>query len=402
MKIAYLDTIAGIAGDMTMAAFVSAGCPIDLLGAELGKLRLEGFELAAKHVRRSAIDAVQIDVVVTHQPAYHRHLKDILAILDASTLSGRVKERAASVFRVVAAAEATIHNVPIEQVHFHEVGAIDSIVDIVGASICLEYFGIERLYSSPVRLGSGGFITAEHGRMPTPTPATLEILKNYPTVLTSVPHELTTPTGAAIIKALSAGVLDDEQIIVEAVGYGAGTKEFTELPNLLRVMVGELRAPLEQEELLVVETNIDDMNPQVYPFIIERLLAAGAHDAYLVPIIMKKGRPGVLLSVMTGASRLNEVSTIIYRHTTTIGLRVHHVGRRKLSRRAVELRTSFGPVRAKAVLRDGREVMTPEYEECRRVAEATGLSILDVMKRLEKEAEENLTEPSAEKFKGRK
>ena len=386
MTIAYCDTIGGIAGDMTMAAFISAGVPVEFLGAELAKLPLEGFELAASHVRRSAIDAVHIDVVVTGTATYHRHLKDILAIVEGSTLPGRVKERASSIFRVVAAAEAKIHNVPVEKVHFHEVGAVDSIVDIVGACVCLEYFGVERLYSSAVRLGSGGFINAEHGRMPTPTPATLEILKNYPSVLTSVPHELTTPTGAAIIKALSSGLLDDEQIVVQAVGYGAGTKEFPELPNLLRVIVGELRTPEEQEEIIVVETNIDDMNPQVYPFLIDRLLASGAHDAYLVPIIMKKGRPGVLLSVMADASRLEEVTALIYRHTSTIGLRIHRVGRRKLPRRAVEITTSFGPVRAKAVLRDGREVLTAEYEECRRIAETTGLSILDVMKQLDKEA----------------
>jgi uncharacterized protein (TIGR00299 family) protein len=386
MKIAYLDTIAGIAGDMTMAAFVSAGCPLDLLRDELRKLPVEGFDLTAQHVRRNTIDAVHIDVVVTHQPAYHRHLQDILAMVDASGFSSRIKERASSVFRVVAAAEARIHDVPVERVHFHEVGAIDSIVDIVGTSICLEYFGVERLYSSPVRLGSGGFITAEHGRMPTPTPAALEILKNYPSILTSVPHELTTPTGAAIIKALSTGVLDDEQIIVDSVGYGAGTKEFPELPNLLRVIVGELRTTQEQEELLIVETNIDDMNPQVYPFIIEQLLSAGAHDAYLVPIIMKKGRPGILLSVMTEPSRLSDVSALIYRHTSTIGLRIQRVGRRKLPRRSVELQTSFGPVKAKVVLRDGREVRTPEYEECRRIAASTGLSILDVMKQLDREA----------------
>jgi pyridinium-3,5-bisthiocarboxylic acid mononucleotide nickel chelatase len=388
VTIAYCDTISGIAGDMTMAAFVSAGVPVDFLGAELRKLPLEGFELAASHVRRSAIDAVHIDVVVTRQPSYHRHLKDILAIVEGSTLTPRIKERAASIFRVVADAEAKIHNVPLDKVHFHEVGAIDSIVDIVGVCICLEYFGVERLYSSAIRLGSGGFVNAEHGRMPTPTPATLEILRDYPCVLTSVPHELTTPTGAAIIKALSSGLLDDEQIVVTSVGYGAGTKEFPELPNLLRVIVGDLHTGTEQEELIIVETNIDDMNPQVYPFIIDRLLGAGAHDAYLVPIIMKKGRPGVLLSVMTGASRLDEVTSLIYRHTSTIGLRVQRVGRRKLPRREVELQTSFGPVRAKAVLRDGREVLTAEYEECRRIAETTGLSILDVIKQLEKEAGE--------------
>ena len=204
MKIAYLDTVGGIAGDMTLGAFVSAGLPLDEITGELHKLGLQGFELIGKHLRRSGIDAVHIDVVVSDQPKYHRHLKDIHALIDNSALSGAVKDRSRAIFAVIAEAEAKVHGADIASVHFHEVGAIDSIVDIVGVSICLERCGIERLYSSHVRLGSGGFVQTQHGTMPTPTPATLEILRGYPTVLTSIPHELTTPTGAAIVKALSA------------------------------------------------------------------------------------------------------------------------------------------------------------------------------------------------------
>jgi uncharacterized protein (TIGR00299 family) protein len=270
-------------------------------------------------------------------------------------------------------------------VHFHEVGALDSIVDIVGAAICLEHFSVERVFSSPVRLGNGGLINTQHGTMPTPAPATLEILKGYPTVLTSVPHELTTPTGAAIIKALSAGTLDEERITMQAVGYGAGTKEFKEVPNFLRVIIGTLDATVEHEEIVVVETNIDDMNPQAYPYVIDLLLAAGAHDAYCVPIVMKKGRPGILLSVMTPRSRLDAVTAILYGETSTIGLRVQSTGRMKLPRRQVDVTTSFGLVRAKAVLRDGKEVVTAEYEECRRIAAEWKLPLLEVMKRLEAE-----------------
>ena len=258
-------------------------------------------------------------------------------------------------------------------------------MDIVGTAICLELAGIERVYSSPVRLGSGGIITTQHGVMPTPAPATLEILKDYPTVLTTIPHELTTPTGAAIIKALSYGVLDDELISVRSVGYGAGTKEFAEIPNFLRVVIGDLQADLEQEDVTVVETNIDDMNPQLYPYLIEQLLAAGAHDAYLVPIIMKKGRPGILLSVMVHTSKLDAAIQCIYRETSTIGLRIQHIGRRKLPRRHLEVHTSFGTVKAKAVIRDGREVVTPEFEECKRIAQENGMPVLEVMRVLERE-----------------
>lgn len=388
MTIAYLDTVAGIAGDMTLAAFVSAGLSIDELQSELKKLPLEGFELIGKHVLRSSINAVHVDITISHTPHYHRHLKDIYAIIDSSGLSQRVKEVSKSIFRVIGEAEAKVHNTTLEKIHFHEVGAVDSIVDIVGVAICLEKFSIERIYTSPVRLGSGGFIGTQHGTMPTPAPATVEILKGYPTVLTDIPEELTTPTGAAIVKALSSGVLRDETMRVRAVGYGAGTKEFTQIPNLLRVIIGEMETETEQEQIVTVETNIDDMNPQVYPYIIEKLLAAGAHDAYLIPIIMKKGRPGILLSVMVEKSKLDAISHIIYTQTPTLGLRVQEIGRRKLPRREVQVQTQFGPVKAKAVLRNGKEVLAPEFEECKRIAEALGRPVLEVQQALIKELEQ--------------
>ncbi|MEW6510801.1 MAG: nickel pincer cofactor biosynthesis protein LarC [Bacteroidota bacterium] len=385
MKIVYFDTVGGIAGDMTLAALINAGMPLETLQARLSDLRLAGFELTARHVQRSAIDAIQVDVIVTETFERHRHLNDILGILDASTLSAGTKEQAASIFRVIAEAEARIHNTTPEKVHFHEVGAIDSIVDIVGTAICLDHLGIERVYSSPVRLGSGGTIKTEHGQMPTPAPAALEVLKDYPVVLTSIPHELTTPTGAAIIKALSSGVLDQERIRISAIGYGAGTREFTELPNLLRVMIGELEVGIEEDDVVVIETNIDDLNPQVYPHVIDRLLAAGAHDAYLVPIIMKKGRPGILLSAMAPRRVLDAVLGVLYRETSTIGLRIQPIGRKKLPRRSVEVTTSFGLVRAKVVIRDGKEIVTAEYEECRRIAVEKGMAVVEVMRTLERE-----------------
>jgi uncharacterized protein (TIGR00299 family) protein len=380
MRIAYFDTIAGIAGDMTMASLIAAGVPFDDLVEELKKLNVPGFELTAHHVRRSAIDAVHCDVVITDAPHYHRHLKDILAIIGNSALSAGVKERASAIFTVLARAEAKVHNTTIEKIHFHEVGALDSIVDIVGTCICLEKLGIEAVYSSPVRLGSGGIVRTQHGMMPTPTPATAEILQDYPVVLTSVPEELTTPTGAAIIKALSRGILTDEPIRIHAVGYGAGTKEFEGFPNLLRVVVGELAEEHQRDGSVVLETNIDDMNPQLYPYIIDRLLAAGAHDAYLIPVVMKKGRPGILLSVLTDPSRTEEIAGVIFRETSSIGLRVQTVGRRKLSRKPLTVSTSFGPVKAKAVERDGTTVVTAEYEECKRIAGERNIPLAEVMR----------------------
>jgi len=279
MNIAYFDTIAGIAGDMTLAAFIAAGYPLDDLSGELRKMPLDGFELTAAHVRRNSIDAVHVEVVVTHQPHYHRHLADILGILEKSSLNGAVRDRAARIFTALAQAEARVHNTTVERVHFHEVGALDSIVDIVGAAICLDHFGVERVYSSPVRLGSAGIITTQHGTMPVPAPATAELLKDYPVQLTSIPSELTTPTGAAIIKALSSGILTDEVIRIHAVGYGAGTREIEGLPNFLRVVIGALDEPYERDESVVIETNIDDMNPQIHPLILKIFMCDYQEDA---------------------------------------------------------------------------------------------------------------------------
>lgn len=385
MNIVYFDTIAGIAGDMTLAGFIAAGYPLDDLSAELRKLHLDGFALAAEHVRRNSIDAVHVDVVVTHQPHYHRHLADILAILNKSSLNSAVRDRAGRIFTVLAEAEARVHNTTLEKIHFHEVGALDSIVDIVGTAICLDHFSIERVYSSPIRIGSAGTVATQHGTMPVPAPATAELLKDYPVQLTAYPSELTTPTGAAIIKALSSGILQEEVIRMHAIGYGAGTREIDGLPNFLRVIIGTMDEPYERDESVVVETNIDDLNPQIHPYLIERLLATGAHDAYLVPIIMKKGRPGILLSVLTTRPRMQEAIAVIFRETTSIGVRVQSVGRRKLSRQEVTMSTSFGPVLAKAVEREGVVTVTAEFEECKRIAGDRQLPLVSVMRQINEE-----------------
>jgi len=385
MRIAYFDTISGIAGNMVLGAFISAGLSVDELSEELEKLRLKGFELLGRHVEKNGIHAVQIDVVISHEPDYQRHLKDICSIIDRSELSRSVKEKSKSIFTVIAEAEAKIHNTTIEKVHFHEVGALDSLVDIVGTAICLEKFSINQIYTSPVKLGSGGLINTQHGMMPTPTPATLEILRNYPTVLSSIPHELTTPTGAGIVKALSNGILDDEIINMDSIGYGAGSKDIPEVPNLLRVIIGEIEQEKEADEIVLIETNIDDMNPQIYPYVIEKILASGAHDAYLVPIIMKKGRPGILLSVMVSKEKLDDIVNLIYSQTPTLGMRIQKIGRKKLPRREIQVQTSLGPIRTKAVMRDGKESIVPEFDECKRIAEEKHIPVLDVIRKLEQE-----------------
>jgi uncharacterized protein (TIGR00299 family) protein len=385
MKIAYFDTISGIAGDMTMAAFLSAGVSAEALIGELRGLGVQGFDIITSRVKRNAIEAVHVDVVLTEHQHAHRHLHQILDIIGTSALSQSVKQRAERVFTVLAEAEAKIHGTTVEKVHFHEVGAVDAIVDIVGTSICFELAGIERLYTSPVTMGSGGTIRADHGVMPNPAPATVEILRDYPTVTVPVPHELTTPTGAAIVKALSSGVPGPEPMLVTAVGYGAGTKEFAELPNVLRVMIGEREGLSPADEVMLVEANIDDMNPQAYPYVLERLFAAGALDAFLTPVIMKKGRPAHVLTALVEPGRLDGVVSAFTTETTTIGVRISSVHRRKLQREEVEAVTSFGTVKAKRVIRNGVAVTTAEYEEASRIAHATGLPLLEVMKRLQRE-----------------
>jgi hypothetical protein len=385
MKIAYFDTIGGIAGDMTLSAFVSAGLPLDVLARELGKLGLQGVELRGSHVMRNGITAVHIDVIFPAGARRHRHLKDITTIIQGSSVSERVKADALHVFGLLANAEATIHNTSVEKVHFHEVGAVDAIVDIVGAAICLEYFGIDRVYTSPVKVGSGGLVTTEHGALPTPTPATMEILRGYPIVHTGNPHELTTPTGAALVRGFSSGILAEQQIIVDAIGYGAGTQELADLPNLLRVCIGTMAGAEETDHVHVIETNIDDMNPQIFPHLIETVLASGAIDAYLTSVVMKKGRPGHLLTVLATEEKVGALAEVLTSNTTTIGLRVQRVSRKKLPRRELFVETSFGRIRAKAVLRDGKERISAEYDECRRIAEEKGIPLIEVMNRLNNE-----------------
>jgi pyridinium-3,5-bisthiocarboxylic acid mononucleotide nickel chelatase len=385
MKIAYLDTIAGISGDMTLGAFLSAGVPLEFLANELGKLSLTGFEVSARHLQRNGITAMKVDVTISDALKYHRHLSDIVQIIEQSTLSKPVQENAKKIFHEVAVAEATVHNSTVEKVHFHEVGAIDSIVDIVGTAICLEQMGIERVFSSAIKVGSGGTVNTQHGTMPIPTPATMEILKGYPIVLTDIPFELTTPTGAAIVKALSAGMLSSEQLMVQSIGYGAGTREIPGIPNLLRLVVGDFAQEHERDEVVSVETNIDDMNPEILPFVIERLIGAGALDAFLVPILMKKGRPATLISVLADRSKLDPILKILFSETSTLGVRIHHVERRKLPRAPRVVQTSLGPVTAKSITLDGLERLVPEFEECKRLALEKGLPLMEVYKILENE-----------------
>ncbi len=421
MRIAYLDTFAGIAGDMVLGAFVSAGIDIAKLRSEIAKLNLGNVELRTTKVIRSGITAAKVDVVVSgkvesvndlgeninhhshgdsdhhhhdeghhhaHGSPNHEHGRSYLEIkhlIDSSPLSRSVKGKSTEIFKRIAEAEAKIHDTTLEKIHFHEVGAVDSIVDIVGTAICLELAGIEGIYTSPVRVGSNGYVEAQHGVLPVPAPATLEILKGYPTVFNDVPHELTTPTGAAIIAAISKGILKDTPIEVESVGYGAGTKDFGRLPNLLRVVIGQIKSPTEEDHVLLVETNMDDINPQIIPHLIERVLAEGATDAYVTQVIMKKGRPGFVFTVLMAEPLLDKISSEIFSQSTTLGLRIQTIRRSKLHRDLKTATTSFGEVRVKESSLDGRRRVAVEFDECKRIAEEKGMPLRDVMERINAE-----------------
>jgi uncharacterized protein (TIGR00299 family) protein len=385
MKVAYFDTIAGISGDMCLGALLSAGVDPETLRTHLNRLAVGGFEIDISHVERNGIAATKVDVIVSDTQQKHRHLGDITRIIRQSDLSQEVRERSIRVFTELAAAEARVHRTTPERVHFHEVGAVDAVVDIVGTCLGLEQLGVHRVFSSPVKVGRQGFVQAEHGRLPVPSPATVELLRGYPLVLTDIDAELTTPTGAALIRGLSEGVLSTERLVTDTIGYGSGSRDLSPTPNLLRLIIGELAGDQISDEIVAIETNIDDMIPEALPHAMGQLLEAGALDVFVVPVAMKKGRTGSLLSVLVDPARKDDVIAAMFRETTTIGVRMHTVQRRKLPRIERTLSTSFGEVRVKVIVRDGTEFLQPEFEECRRLAQASKIPLLEVYQRLQRE-----------------
>ena len=379
MTLAYFDCFSGISGDMTLGALVDAGVGIEVLRTQLEKLHLPGYEITALKVARAGIQATKVHVCLDGKEQPARHLSDIRSIIETSTLSSSIKQKSIRIFERLAQAEAKVHGTTPDKVHFHEVGAVDAIVDIVGSIIGLEVLGITNIAGSAINLGSGTIRTS-HGTMPVPAPATAELLKNIPSYGSSVPFELTTPTGAVILSALGSTFGLMPQMKISRTAYGAGDKEIPEQPNVLRLMIGEPTAAYEEDSSIVIETNIDDMNPQVYDYLIEKLMKQGAQDAYLTPIIMKKGRPAILLSVLTDNAKTDVLLDTIFRETTSIGVRIREVGRKKLTREIKEVDTGYGKVRIK-ISKRGDEILTatPEYEDCRRIAEERKIPLKQVM-----------------------
>jgi len=371
MTLAYFDCFSGISGDMTLGSLVDAGVPIEHLRSELTKLNLAGYEISAEKVTRSGLAATKVNVVLEKKDQPARRLPDITKIIESSSLSPAIKQKSVAIFQRLAGVEAKVHNTTIDHVHFHEVGAVDAIVDIVGSVIGMEHLGLTNIIASPLNVGSGSVQTS-HGRLPVPAPATVELLKGVPLYSSSPEFELTTPTGAAIISTMASSFGPFPRMRTDRIAYGAGDKDFPGRPNVLRLFIGDPVAVYEEDTSVVIETNIDDMNPQVYDYLIEKLMKQGAHDAYLTPIIMKKGRPAILLSVLTDNAKSDSMLDIIFRETTSIGVRIQEVGRRKLSREIEAVDTIYGNIKVK-VSRRGKEVLTvaPEYEDCKKLAEET-------------------------------
>ena len=373
MRIAYFDCFSGISGDMVVGSLIDSGLEIAILREELRKLRIDKFELTGERVKRGSITGTKFTVSATETKS-HRGLADIEQIISGADFSSTVRERSLVAFRLLAEAEAAVHCTSIQKIHFHEVGATDAIVDIVGAMIGLDLLGIEEVYSSPVSVG-GGFVKCEHGEIPIPAPATLKILEGVPIRDSGIRAELTTPTGAAILKATAKSFGEMPPMTVKSIGYGAGTREHS-IPNLLRLMVGDASTGAGKDTVILLETNIDDMNPEYFEFIIARLFAAGALDVWITPIIMKKSRPAATLSVLAGAGDETSVMDIIFRETTTIGVRRREVDRKILQRDTIVVQTHFGKIRVKrAWLSESECKYAPEFEDCKKAAESSGQPI---------------------------
>jgi len=384
MKTAYFDCMFGISGDMILGALVACGLPLEVLDNELKKLGVSGFELRQKRVIRAGISAVHVQVITEPQHK-NRHLSDIKNIIESSALSEGVKKKAVSIFTRLALAEARVHHTTPEKIHFHEVGALDAIIDVVGACIGLEYFQVGTVVSTPISLGTGT-VTCAHGVMPVPVPAVVELTRGIPVMRTDKKGELTTPTGAAILTTLAASYGSLDTFVGETSGYGAGTRETDSYPNVLRITIGSVMHPFHEDHSVLIETNIDNMNPEIFGYLTDKLMAAGAKDVYMCPIFMKKGRPGTLLSVLTDDSLKDAMIAMIFTETTTLGVRVSRVMRKVLERESKTVDTDFGPVQVKVAYMNGYERFAPEYDDCVRIAREKGIPLVTVYDIIRKSA----------------
>ncbi len=378
MRTVYFDCFSGASGDMIIAALLDAGASIDNLRTQLRTLPVFGFEMAAEKINKQGFAATAFDVRCNEKQP-HRHLEDVIEIIRGGQLSKRVADQACSIFGRLAEAEAVVHGTSAERVHFHEVGAIDAIVDVVGACLALEDLGVDEVICSAIPTGSGT-VQCDHGVLPVPAPATAQLLNNVPLARCDEEGELITPTGAAILTTLAKSFSPLGEMRIERTGYGAGRREGRNRPNLLRVLIGESSAAGESDVVAVLQANIDDQSPEIVGYAVGKLLEQGALDAYCQPIYMKKGRPGLLLTVLCEPDRVEANESLIFAETSTFGIRRQLMQRSKLERRHETVNLPQGSVRIKVGSRRGRVVTaSPEFEDCRRVAEESGLSLKEVM-----------------------
>jgi hypothetical protein len=416
-RLLYFDCFSGISGDMVLGALIDAGLPLQDLRRALGSLAMPGCDVSARRVLRAGLSATKFTVQQGHEPPAasrqatehqptphavaqraaqpgaghadhhlsghshrhpHRSLAEIFVLIDRSALSEAGRDRAKELFQRLAEAEAAIHQTPVESVHLHEVGALDSIIDIVGAVFALEWLNADRIVCSPLNVG-GGTVRSAHGEFPVPAPATVKLLGDAPIYGGTVQKELVTPTGALIATAYASSFGPVPPMAVEQVGYGAGERDNEDTPNVLRVLIGRASDRAGAERVVVIECEIDDMNPQLFGVAMDRLYAAGALDVFYVPVQMKKNRPGTLMTVIAPPQRRAALADVIFRETTTIGLRHHEVERECLRREVLDVGTPVGTVRFKLAWRDGRIVnAVPEFEDCARIATARSMSVKDV------------------------
>jgi hypothetical protein len=379
--IAYFDCFSGISGDMTLGAFIDLGVPVKWLKENINRIPLTGFDVSVDTVTRNGITAKSVHVRVENDKT-SRDYSQIRSLIENSPLPRNVKQMSHNMFERMADAEAHIHGCSRDHVHFHEVGGIDAIVDIVGTALCINYLGIKKVVSSSIPLGNG-FVICAHGTLPVPAPATIEILKGVPVYGTKIPHELVTPTGAAIIVTLAESYGEMPDMIIEKTGYGAGKRDIESIPNLLRVMTGTescdetaKRSPHQKDTIVVLETSIDDMNPEVFGFLMDRLFEEGALDVYWIPVFMKKNRPGTLVQVLCRRNRKDVLIDCILSETSSLGVKYYDAQRSMLRRESVIMKTAYGEIRVKRILEAGGGVrIVPEYEVCKKIALEKNLPI---------------------------
>jgi uncharacterized protein (TIGR00299 family) protein len=395
-KIAYFDCFSGCSGDMLLGALLDTGLELDTLKAGLESLDMKGYRLTAEKVRRSSITATKFTVTVDeHAHLYHRPLSDIVKIIESSRLSAEVKQKSCAIFKRLGEVEAKVHGISIEDVRFHELGAIDTIIDIVGTVFALDVLQIVRCYSSPLPVNKGT-VSTDHGILPVPAPATLQLLADFNVPVVPLPEstgiqtELLTPTGAVLLTSLAS--FNQPGMNINRIGYGAGSKEFKEWPNVLRIWLGEATVESDEENMVLLETNIDDMNPQIYGYLMEKLFEQKAIDVWFTPIQMKKNRPAVMLSILAPAQAESGLIELVMRETSTLGIRTKPILRHTARRETVEFTSSLGPVKIKIKHFAGDLLqVAPEYEECKHIAMEKNMPLQEVMRIIRNESHEYLS-----------